>query len=462
MYNNRRCLKCFNEYSTEFEICPFCGNIESNEMENDSYLKPGTILKDRYLIGDVIGAGGFGITYAGWDNVLDVKIAVKEYFPTAFVHRNNYKISISGEFNEKQYYTGLNRFLNEARQLAKFNNIDGIVHVNDYIQENNTAYIIMEFLEGMTLKEYLQNKEFLTVQETLNIIRPVLKGLNEIHKEGLIHRDISTDNIMICENGDIKLIDFGAARVQSNDEKHQYSVILKPSYAPPEQYNKDSRQDARTDIYAIGAVMYNMLTGNRPQESISRLYNDELNEPSKIIKSIPKWLELIVLKCMALEIDKRYDKAIDVLNDIDNHFQSNETKHSKKVSIIMIVIFALVLCVVIYSAVSDHRNQFGHIVLEPIEKTTEEITNINNFKPIEFETILCYDGTLLVDMYNPNEKDVDIILCWSNSDYKWNETLCIEGNDNFEYWISNEEEYGDLLDLDIDIKIEEECLHQWE
>lgn len=197
-------------------------------MEERDYhsLQKGTKLNGRYIIEDVLGEGGFGITYAGRDELLGVKVAVKEYYPQGIVVRNNSVDDVVTVTYAKQkdvFNKGKTKFLEEARVIAKFNDQEGIVNVTDFFEANNTAYIVMEYLDGITLKEYIAENGVLSPEDILELMAPVLESLDEVHKQGLIHRDISPDNIMLLKNGKVKLMDFGAAR----DYKQKYNKRLK-------------------------------------------------------------------------------------------------------------------------------------------------------------------------------------------------------------------------------------------
>lgn len=235
-------------------------------MEERDYhsLQKGTKLNGRYIIEDVLGEGGFGITYAGRDELLGVKVAVKEYYPQGIVVRNNSVDDVVTVTYAKQkdvFNKGKTKFLEEARVIAKFNDQEGIVNVTDFFEANNTAYIVMEYLDGITLKEYIAENGVLSPEDILELMAPVLESLDEVHKQGLIHRDISPDNIMLLKNGKVKLMDFGAARDYTDFGEKSLSIVLKPGYAPEEQYRSRGIQGPWTDIYALSATIYKCITG---------------------------------------------------------------------------------------------------------------------------------------------------------------------------------------------------------
>ncbi len=244
-------------------------------------LKPGTVLQNRYLIGRVLGEGGFGITYIGLDKVLTKRVAVKEFYPAGAAHRASVVSDgvIITRGKEPMYRKGVERFVQEARSLAAFSSEDGIVDVLDTFQANNTAYIVMEYLEGDTLKTLLKTKGVFDATKLIKLMEPVMKSLSVMHRTGFIHRDISPDNIMLTNNGRLKLMDFGSARYFLNQDS-ELSVMLKQGYAPVEQYSSRSQQGPYTDVYALCATIYTCITGSVPENSLDRSRYDTLVPPS--------------------------------------------------------------------------------------------------------------------------------------------------------------------------------------
>lgn len=331
------CYNCANTADESNGRCPFCGWDLSNNTSKEVYhLQPGSALKDgKYLIGRAIGSGGFGVTYIGRDTVLNRRVAIKEYFPTGFAYRipSVSEVSVYTGDRELQYSTGLSRFLLEAQNMAKVDDDPNIVKVHEYFEENNTAYIVMEYLNGEDVKHYLNKRGGkLPYKEAIAIIKPVCSALTRIHNEGLVHRDISPDNIFITKSNTVKLIDFGAARLAFGDKEKTLSVILKRSFAPPEQYNGKSKQGPFTDIYALGATLYLMITGKVPAISVNRLANDELVPPSAVAGGIPKNVDKAVMRAMELDSDKRFGNAGDFLKALENEFQSVCEKKESKIS----------------------------------------------------------------------------------------------------------------------------------
>ncbi len=275
-----------------------------------TYMLPeGTLLKERYRILAVIGEGGFGITYAGRDEVLDTEVAVKEYYPADIATRTitvSSTVSTWSEADADRYEKGREGFLKEARTLAKFKNDPGIVSVYDFFSENNTAYIVMEYLPGENLRKTLTKKGTMSFDESYCLLLPVMASLEKIHAEGLIHRDVSPDNIQMGLDGRPKLMDFGAARAIPKDGEKTLSLLLKPGYSPEEQYIGSEKQGPWTDVYSLCATLYRMITGMRPEDSLQRMLLDELKKPSELGIDINPQAEAVLMKGLAIRPADRY------------------------------------------------------------------------------------------------------------------------------------------------------------
>lgn len=299
------CYGCFTEKEPGVR-CPHCG---FNEYEEQPYLALplGTIVNGRYLVGKVLGSGGFGITYLGFDLTLEIKVAIKEYMPSGLAtrHSDHYLVQLTSKSYEDFSY-GMDRFLEEARMLAKLQDTPHIVSVLNYFKENNTAYFVMEYIEGMSLKEHLSKRgEKIPLTEALGILLPVMEALCQVHAMNLLHRDISPDNIYITAKGESRLLDFGAARFALGDDK-SVSIILKHGFAPEEQYSSRGNQGPWTDVYAMGATLYRSITGVMPPDSLERLHGDTLKTPTELTIQIPGKIEGAILKALALKTENRY------------------------------------------------------------------------------------------------------------------------------------------------------------
>ncbi|MDD6327837.1 MAG: protein kinase [Lachnospiraceae bacterium] len=317
-----RCPNCMQSISGEEEKCPYCGFEIANYKEKPTCLRPFTVLQNKYMLGRVIGVGGFGITYLGWDLNLQTYIAIKEYYPESFVTRNTggdnpQNTVIAQEAHKDDYDKGLKRYVEEAQNLSKFYTLPGIVSVKDFFYENGTAYIVMEYINGINLKEYLNNSGGRLPEATvLALMKPALESLFTVHNGGLVHRDISPDNIMVTSDGKIKLIDFGAARENTSTADKTFTVILKHGYAPPEQYYAKGNQGPWTDIYSLCAAMYKMLTGQVPPNSIERMDQDEYVSPSSHGVSVSQRTEYVLRKGLAVKTTDRYQNIGELLSDL--------------------------------------------------------------------------------------------------------------------------------------------------
>ncbi len=303
------CINCMREKPST-AVCPYCGFDEAQYEPSPHHLPPRSILSGKCLIGRVLGEGGFGITYLGWDLNLDLKLAIKEYYPTGYVTRTNTSTSTVTPYRGEKtefFTTGRSRFINEAKTLAKYYTLPGIVSVRDFFLENGTAYIVMEFVEGETLKQRLARVGGkMEASEIFELVRPLLRSLSEMHASGLIHRDISPDNIMITPENNIKLIDFGAARDYLDSGNRSLSVMLKPGFAPEEQYFARGQQGPWTDIYALCATIYRAITGTTPQESVERLRHDELQPPSALGARLTPAQETALIKGLSVTQEGRW------------------------------------------------------------------------------------------------------------------------------------------------------------
>ncbi len=325
-----RCLGCM-EVCSEAQ-CPGCGYVQGTPPKEIYHLKPGTVLYGKYTVGKVLGYGGFGVTYIGWDNTLERKVAIKEFLPGDFSTRmpgNTFITVYEGEATE-QFEAGLERFTQEAKRLARFNGIPGIVGIYDTFIENNTGYIVMELLEGRTVKEMLREAGVLPFEKANDIIKAVLSVLREVHKSGIIHRDISPDNIFVTKNGEIKVIDFGAARYATTLHSKSLSVILKPGYAPEEQYRSRGNQGPWSDVYAVAATYYKLLTGLTIPEAMERVADDKLKPPSALGAVLPQSAENAIMNALIVDADQRTRSAEDFLRDLESDsVQRVEEKRAK-------------------------------------------------------------------------------------------------------------------------------------
>ena len=354
------------EYEEQYEVCPHCGYVDGSPPAEAYHLAPGEILNHKYIVGTAIDSGGFGIIYRAWDAQMEQVVAIKEYFPNGVVSRvpgQNDVIVYSGK-NREVFRKGVDRFLVEARNMAEFSQPD-IVALYDYFEENNTAYIVMEYLDGVSFKEYLKERSGrIPNEEVVDITLHVLAALEEIHSPHIIHRDISPDNIFLCSNHRVKVIDFGAARFSSGEESSNFSTIVKPGYAPAEQYRTKSRQGPFTDLYALGACMYQAATGEKPQESLARAMHDDLRPPKELNPEVPEYLSDIIMKAMAMDEDERFQSSEEFIKALKGH-QIDKTPAKKKpkkkkkkgnsvLKMAVAVVLTLLLCAGAFWGITNH------------------------------------------------------------------------------------------------------------
>ena len=315
------CYNCFREIPEQEGACPYCGfDLKENEKMYPGALRAGTVLKGRYLLGRVLGQGGFGITYLAWDESLKARVAVKEYMPGELATRLEHRqVVVRTAARQEEFAYGQERFKEEARILAKFMGQPNIAGVTDYFDENGTSYFVMDYIEGISFKTYIaQAGGRVSPEEALDVMIPVLRALTAVHGEGLIHRDVTPDNIYITKDGNVKLLDFGSARYSLGDKSKSLDVILKVGYAPKEQYIRRGRQGPYTDMYSCAACLYAAITGYLPPESLERLDHDTLVPPSEAGAEIPLYLERAILKGLAVQPEDRFQTAGEFLEVLES------------------------------------------------------------------------------------------------------------------------------------------------
>ena len=314
----RRCAECFKEIADKNAKCTHCGFDNSKIKAVLGAIKSGRLIDERYYIGSVLGQGGFGITYKGLDIDLERVLAIKEYYPKNSVQRSDDGFTVQPS-DQEEFKKGLNYFTDEAKALAKFQGHPNIVSVQNYFRSNNTAYMVMEFMEGKTVREILRGGKTLPAPDSVKIILGVLEGLIACHKQNLIHRDLTQDNVYITTSSQVKILDFGSARQTKEGEDNEFTQILKESYAPIEQYQKSGAQGPYTDIYSVGATFYRLLTGKPPPDNATdRIIEDKLKRPSQINPNlvISEDVENVLMKAMAVRPNDRYQTVDSFKNDL--------------------------------------------------------------------------------------------------------------------------------------------------
>ncbi len=319
MNYNGLCLSCFRN-TGGLNPCPHCGADASRIHGDPSHLRPGTVLNRSYLIGRALGQGGFGITYLALDLNARRTVAVKEYYPRGRVTRERGLYVMPADANASALLKkGVNLFFKEALILGNFSAHQNIVNVLHFFKENNTAYIVMEYINGKSLKDYLQARGgAISFIEAQQILCPIMSALDELHHAGLLHRDIAPDNIYLTVDGHAKLLDFGAARFSFGEETQNIDAVIKPGYAPLEQYSGSGiEQGSWTDVYAMGATFYRALTGKLPTSASDRAAGRELPTIRQLGVQIPETAEAAILRAMNLKPTERYISIRDFEKDIE-------------------------------------------------------------------------------------------------------------------------------------------------
>ncbi|MDD6637737.1 MAG: protein kinase [Lachnospiraceae bacterium] len=313
MSMERYCFSCFRELEEGQSVCPACGYSEEQDAgEFPLALPHNTILNGRYITGRILGQGGFGITYTAQDWKTKQLVAIKEYLPDTMATRvGSTTVSVYSGERAENFNFGKASFLQEAETLAEFNGNPNIVGIHSYFEENGTAYFVMDYVQGISFQKYIREQGGkVSWQDAQRILLPVMNALAAVHSKGIIHRDVTPDNIILASDGTVKLLDFGAARYSLGDRSRSLDVVLKHGFAPKEQYTRHGRQGAYTDVYTLAASFYFAITGRKPPDSIDRLEEDDLIPPSSLGIEIPEQLEEAILKGLAVSIGDRYPDMI--------------------------------------------------------------------------------------------------------------------------------------------------------
>ena len=311
------CYHCMNLCT--HTVCEHCGFDPSSYVDLPVALRPGTTLKENYILGYVIGSGGFGITYIGYDNRNSRRVAIKEFFPSSVVQRDpaqTNEVCVLANM-DRVYQTGVKKFYLEASILSRVQYVPAIVKVYDFFYENNTAYIVMEYIDGTSIDKIVKNQGPLEIDMVLTIYYPILEVLKAVHAEGILHRDIAPNNVLLDERFRARLIDFGASRAYSHQLSSDMTIILKSGFAPVEQYTRREHHSPAEDIYALSASMYYTLTGKIPPEATERLAFDTLKPFSAYGASVPEAIGNVILKGLAVRVEERYGSAEEMMLAID-------------------------------------------------------------------------------------------------------------------------------------------------
>ena len=307
-----RCVGCMKPLTAEGR-CAYCGLQQDKYRPIPRCLRPGMCLRDRYILGRVLGEGSFGISYIAWDCLLDTVVAIKEYFPASLVSRHiseedeDTNVYIYEKRESQKYQESLKKYLGEAKSLSAYYDLDGIVSVRDFFYANNTAYIVMGYVDGISVKEYVEKNGPIEGEKFLRMLEPVIQSLAKVHQTGVLHRDISPDNMLLTRDEKLVLIDFGAARKENINMTRSMTVVFKRGFSPEEQYRTRGQQGAWTDVYALCATAYYALTGKAPDESIQRVLEDDMPSLTEMTDvDLPMQQKRAFMKGMTVDFHHRY------------------------------------------------------------------------------------------------------------------------------------------------------------
>lgn len=315
-----RCVYCMEDLGdAPVTVCPKCrfDNAKAAQLQSPYAMGQNTILHGRYLVGRVLGQGGFGITYLAFDLVLSIKVAIKEYFPMGIAMRDpgssNTLLWHSTQMNTEQRQSGQESFLKEARRIARIDQIPSIVRVRDTFFDNETAYIVMDYVEGITLKDKLLKGGIISFSECMRYLTPMMEGLAQVHKAGIIHRDISPDNIIIQADGSVKLLDLGAAKDISMGQGQQSQLVAKKGFSPLEQYTEAGKIGPWTDVYALCATIYYSITGRMVPNALDRIGNEGNLFPNDTNTPVEAHVRAALEAGLALEAGNRIQSVGELL-----------------------------------------------------------------------------------------------------------------------------------------------------
>ena len=417
------CPYCMKEVADE--MCPYCGNSTAY-IGKPAHLPCGYVLQGThpYILGAALGQGGFGITYIALDMVTNERVAVKEYYPTYCAVRTDQQIVTSYAGQEAVFDKGKDRFLDEARVLKSLSDLTSIVNVLDFFEFNNSAYLVMEFLEGDSLKSHAQKHGKFPAQEFLAKLHPLMEDIERMHQRGVVHRDIAPDNIILTPDGQMKLIDFGAARSYVGDKS--MTVVVKKGFAPIEQYMRHG-STAATDVYALAATIYYCITGVVPPDSAERQYDEDmLKTPISLGAELSREQERAILKALEVQPKKRTQSVAELLKTLEHAPKPEKpkpvkkeikTEPKKKAKWVIPAVAAVILCIVGAVLFTGKESAVAPSQTEPQQMEVPETTIPETEPPVILsEEAQKYNEA--VDFFNNGEYGKAAIAFGKLGDYR--------------------------------------------
>ncbi len=357
MNYEKLCMSCFKE--SNGKTCKSCGYAEP-DMRSRTMIPARTLLGGRYLIGEVVNLDNVSIEYKALDVQLNRVVEIQEYYPRTIVTRNAEGdiLEVNSEDNREIFQKNVMTIKNNALKMTEFSNSPYIVNVYDSFESNNTVYVVKEYIEGVLLGDFIKTSGGrLDINTALSIINPVLEGLSQIHKAGLVHRDLTPKSIILTANNEIKISEFRFLKEASPYKDENMTIHFSSGYAPPEQYRTKSKQGPFTDIYSAGAVLYRMITGKKPVEAISRLNEDDIVPPEDFIPEIPDYISISIMKALNVTAELRFKSASDFKNclinkkdvvDVDEEIKNIKTKKYLRTTRIILLVLAIIVLFIMY------------------------------------------------------------------------------------------------------------------
>ena len=407
-----RCFGCMQPLAFSDAPCPHCGYDGRAKQFDRNHLPPGTVLQKRYVLGAALGLGGFGNTYIGWDPMTQMRVTVKEYLPSAFAHHRADSPAVQCDSDEARalFEKGLRDYCAQAAALRRLPSTECVNPILDVVRENGTAYTVMEYLSGKTLKAYLSEYRAMSFPQAMDVMAPILRTLDTVHKNGLLHRDICPDNIFLCRNGQVRILDFGLAQYDlMPDSSESLSVLFKPGFAPPEQYMRHLLAGPWTDVYGAAATLYKMITGIAPPDVPQRQRGDTLLAPHELGCDMPQSAEHALLRALSLRPEDRYATAEVFLralteDDPQDEDDADESKSDALRKILRISAVAAVIIAVCIGAAAwithrpktdpDRTNDPTQItaVTENDETIGANVVYFDGFQPSAVEVLRTQNG----------------------------------------------------------------------